>query len=82
MVSVSQFIKDEGNDTQSYIKWLLQKISKLQDSGIEKHVFNCNMYHLEIDFKEKQIVIQFIFDDNEFLAISIDSFYEQLFDCY
>jgi len=84
MLSVAEFINNESGDAQSFIKFLLKQIQKLEYDKIEKYVFSFNMYDLEIDFNKREVVIsENLFQDgNEFLKLILDDFYAELFNCY
>ena len=75
MIKLNDFINEECHDTFSK-KWLLERIQKLRENHIQKHVFSFNLYDLDIDFKKNEIIISenLFVDSEESIKLSIDDF--------
>jgi hypothetical protein len=82
MLLFSKFIYDEDDGRQIFIKYLLKKIDELQSDKVESHKFSFDMYDLQIDFKKKEVIIESILDKEEYLRLSLDNFFFELFNYY
>ena len=80
MITLNDFINEECHDSFSK-KWMLEKIQKLKESQVQKHVFSFNLYDLDIDFKTNEVIIceNLFLDNEENLKLTLDDFCSQLY---
>ena len=75
MITLNDFIDTECPNSFSK-KNMLERIQKLRENQIQKHVFSFNLYDLDIDFKKDEIIISenLFADSEESIKLSIDDF--------